>query len=265
MSDWQPFLAFEGIHGSRDKLGIETAEADYFVKTLAQARSWVPPDLEQTLGLVIVSSQYSQEWGNGALIAVGKDGAYRVKFTLAGIQNIGDTELGLQFDGDGTLVESPIESNRFIQFLINSYGGYEDSGSPGRILFPQELPGNSDDTNGVDNTAFFGGEASGMHWSDIPATDQAGEGAANPMFGVKKYRSPHLVWAVSYATKVPRPDVTGRLGKIDTPRPDPNGYLPRIPDGFNWLKTIGKPILKGNVYRVTEGWEAGDWLRDIYR
>jgi hypothetical protein len=41
-SNWEPFLAWEGIEGSIDKNGLENINVSYYVPTLLLARRFTP-------------------------------------------------------------------------------------------------------------------------------------------------------------------------------------------------------------------------------
>lgn len=263
---WQPFLAFEGIQGAVDKNGVETVQASYYVQTLAEARFWVPADLASTMGLPTKPSRsYRQEWGNGKLIHVGKDGAYKVTLTCEGVADpskIADEE-GVQFETDATLKDDAIETNRHIRFLMAKYNGSLDDNN--RVQFAQKLAANAAGSQ-LDSSFIFAGSQSGVTGAFSDALSPTSSGTKdNPMFGVNKFRVPGCIWTKSYITRKPAPGIITRLGKVETPPAAPDGYLPQIPDHHNWLKIIAKPTWRGNVWRVVEAWESGNWVRDVYR
>lgn len=258
---WTPFLSFEGIAGNKDKQGIETVEAAYYVPTLAMARIWVPPDLVATIGLPLTRHRFQQEWGNALLIDLGKDGAYKKTFTLEGVANPSAVETGLEFNGDGKVSSDPAASHPDIQFLKDKYGGAVEDG---KLVFPETIS-----SGGASSGLPLAGSGYGFATSIAGNSFNTRLGQAqempNPLFDFKKYYAASLTWQCTYVTTAPSPNVTGRLGKIDTPRRAPDGYLPQIPDKHVWLKTIGTTVWKGNTWKVTDGWTAGNWVRDVYR
>lgn len=229
MSAWLPFLAWEGITGNADRNGLETIVVPYYVPTLKEARTFIPDDLAAEVGLPIRHRQYRQEWGNGKLIQVGKDGAYRLDLTCEGMQNPNDDENGVQFTGDGSVSEDPATEHPDILQLVADYGDIDENGQP---VFNNATIGNDQDKN--------------------------------PLYGFKKYLVPGLTWTKTFLTTRPAASLTRRLGKIDRPERAPDGYLPEIPDNFNWLLIVAKPEWKTNCWRVTKTWSAGNWPKPVY-
>lgn len=236
MSTWTPFLAWEGISGGVDKNGIATLMAGYYVPTLAEALTWVPADLRRLTSLPITRRSFNQEWGNGRLVDTGKDGAYKVSFTLEGMENPKDGENGAQFNADGATSEDDAESHPDLPFLLEKYeGSIEDN----KLVFAPTI-----------------------------SIDGGGDDVKNELFGFKKYYVAGLTWTKTHATLRPRTTVTTMLGKIDTPPKANDGYLPDLPGRRNWLKVVGKPSWRGNVWKVTESWlmsADGGWNEDVYR
>lgn len=263
---WEPFLAFEGIRTTKDPQGIQTVAASYFVPTLREAMSWVPEELISSLSPLVLRRQESQqEWGNDKLIAQGKDGAHKVTFIFEGISNPSDAEMGAEYTGDGKVNPEPIGSHPDLRFLIEKYEGEVDPQNQ-KLTFPTELSG-SGSSFGTSGSNPVGTNFSFFNAPYVSPSEGISGSIKNPMYGVTKYWAAALTWKCTYATLKVSPDVTRRVGKIDQPRPAPDGYLPTIPDSHAWLKVIGNPQLKGNVYRVEEGWMAMlvNAVRDVYR
>lgn len=273
--NWSPFLAFEGIAGAKDKNGIETINATYYVRTLAEARTWVPGDLVSTVGLPLRPVRsYHQEWGNARLLAQGKDGAYKVTLTCEGVADpasVADEE-GVQFEADGTVTDDPAESHPEIGFLLSKYDGHVDDQN--RVAFSQKLSRGGASTGGADvnplsGIAYLPSPGFGSTFQPVnTALGSSGSSDSeidNPLFGWTKWKVPGLMWTKTYVTVRPSPVITYRLGKVETPPAAPDGYLPQIPDHRTWLKIVGKPVWRGNVWRVTESWLCGTWNRDVYR
>ncbi len=234
-ANWEPFLAFEGIQGSVDKNTLHTVQATYYVPTRAMAMSWVPPDLEKEFGIPIYGPrQWSQEWGNGRLVKMNRDGAFKVVIQLQGVEDPKEEETGVTFDADGTMSEEPLDIHPGLDFLLERYDGQINDG---KIEFQQQLE--------VD-----------------------GKTVKNPMFGANKWLVPGVTWTKQYVTKRPRGSVTEMLGKVCEPPRAPDGYLPQLAGRRNWLKIVGKPSWRGNVWKVTESWQMsadGGWVKDLYK
>lgn len=136
-ANWSPFLAFEGIAGSVDKNWLRTFIASYYVPTLDMAGGWSPADLIAEVGLPVVRRNYNQEWGNGRLLELGKDGAYKVALTFEGIENPRDEESGVQFDADYATSEDPISTHPNYDFLGKKYGNGQKK-DDGEYLFDSD-------------------------------------------------------------------------------------------------------------------------------
>lgn len=239
-ANWAPFLAFEGIAGGVDKNGLRTIAASYYVPTLGMAERWSPADFIAEAGLPVVRRNYNQEWGNGRLLELGKDGAYKVTLTLEGIENPKDEESGVQFDADYATAEDPISTHPNYDFLGKKYGNGQKTDN-GEYVFDSD-------------------------WVD-PQFPQD-EPQRNPLFGVKSYLVPGITWSKSYCIRHPRPNLLQMLGKIEAPPKAPDGYIPTLPGNRNWLKIAAKPSFRGNCWKVQETWlmSAEDgWNRDVYR
>ena len=236
--NWAPFLAFEGIEGSKDKNGIESVNVSYFVPTLAMARTYIPEAVLALIGLPVVRRGFKQEWGNGPLIEMGRDGAYKLMLSCEGVQNPQDGENGVQFDSDATLADERIAAHPDLPALMDKYDGTEDDS--GHIVWQPQ----------------------------IESPKNSGNYIKNPIYGWDKWRVPGIVWTKTYHTVAPSSSVTYMLGKIDNPPSAPDGALPWLPEKRNWLKIIGKQTWKGNVWKVTEAWQMsapGGWTPELYR
>lgn len=228
-------MAWEGVEGSIDKNGLENINVSYYVPTLLMARRFAPDDVIQGIGLPVMRRTYKQEWGNGRLLDLGIDGAYKITWGLEGMQNPQDGENGVQFSGDGTLAEDRPETHPDLPKLINDYDGQIDA--DGRLSFQ-------------------------------PTITVSGIEVKNPLYGWSKWMNPGLVWTKTYLALSPSSSITYMLGKIDTPPSGPGGYLPSLPGKRNWLKVVGKPDWRGNIWKVTESWMMsgdGGWNSDVYR
>jgi hypothetical protein len=234
-ANFDPFMAWEGVQGSVDKNGLENVNVSYYVPTLAQARYFIAADVINSLGLAVMRRTYSQEWGNGRLIDLGADGAYKITWGLEGMTNPQDGENGVQFSADATLAEDKPEAHPDLQSLMDKYDGSIDD--TGKLTFAPTITVNGNDIK-------------------------------NPLYGWSKWRSAGVTWTKTYLTLAPSSSVTYMLNKIDQPPVGPNGYLPQLPGKRNWLKTVGKPDWRGNIWKVTESWEMsgdGGWNEDVYR
>lgn len=231
------FLAFEGIAGNVDRNGVQTINVAYFVETLEQARRWIPEQLVADIGIPVTRRTFQQEWGNAKLLNAGaKDGAYKVTLTLEGVENPTDTEQGVQFDADGDVDEQRIESHPDFSFLKEKYGGTINE-EKGEVVWPETIA-------------------------------ISGETLPNPLFGAKDFLVPGVIWTKTYCTLRPSATVTQRLGKIDQPPRSPDGYLPDLPGRRNWVKIVGKPTWRGNIWKVVEAWRMsaeGGANEDVYR
>lgn len=150
-----------------------------------------------------------------------RDGSYLVTFQFDGVDDPGKADGREDYSLEGTTSEDPIESHPEIQTLIDKYSGEVDD--DGKVKFPISIEAN-------------------------------GKPIPNPLYGIKSYMVPGLVWTRSFlATSFPD-DLARQLGAIGTP-PSGNGQSPpRLSGKRDWIMVRLRADWRGNIWRGAESW-----------
>lgn len=162
------------------------------------------------------------------------DGGFGViRWTFEGVQEIAGTES--EYDNSGNSVvemevsldQVPLGMHPKIASIMKTYGGMIKDGE---LTFPLKNSG------------------SGLN-SSRAADDQGEIQNANPLFGVKSYLQPRLIFRRRKMNVSVDPNTLGRIGKL------PDGWDDDISSGQDsWLKSQISEKKHGSSKEVTEEW-----------
>ncbi len=201
------------------------------IATLKHALTFYPAELTE-LGLPYTKRNLKER----------PDCGYDVTFDCEGHFKPDEAE-GEEFSLDGTTSDDPIESHPRLDELVQKYfpegttlkqARKED----GSILFPITI---------------------GVNGDEVP----------NPLFGIKTYLVPGLVWTRTFATQYFPDNLARQLGCIGTPPVGKKGQrAPQLWGQRDWIMVRLKADWRGNIWKVSESWLVSGpngATPDIYR
>jgi hypothetical protein len=221
-----------------EALGIVTVKLPYTVKpsltkmaTLKEALTFVPADLTE-LGLPLLKRNLKER----------PDCGYDVTFDCEGHFKPESAD-GEEFTLDGASSDDAIESHPEIERLVQKYFPegttlQQARKEDGSILFPITLQVNG---------------------KDVP----------NPLFGIKTYLVPGLVWTRTFTTQFLPDDLARQLGCIGNPPVGKKGQrVPTLAGQRDWIMVRMRADWRGNIWKCSESWLVSGpngATPDIYR
>ncbi|MES2393232.1 MAG: hypothetical protein V4555_16435 [Acidobacteriota bacterium] len=251
-----------------EKLGLVAVKVPFTVTpgdskmaTLKHALTFFPSDLDE-IGLPMVKREAKER----------NDGGFDVDFHFDGHFNP-DSADGEEFSLEGSTNDEKIEAHPEIGVLVKKYYPGKTlktaQNENGDIIFPATISGtaSANVNQFVAGPQIYGQLSSGGLGNALTADiGEDSDSVPNPLFGVKTYLEPSVVWTRTFLSKDFPEGTSRQLGTIGTAQVGKNGQRP--PAGREWILVRVRADWRGNIWRISMSWlQSGrhGFPPDVYR